>query len=314
MGQVSTATWAMVLAGGDGMRLKPLTTQIAGDTRPKQFCPILDGETLLDATRRRADLVARFDRQMVVVSRSHEPYYRYLHAELAPGRLVVQPQNRGTAPGILYPLLHVAQLGGDVPIAILPSDHYVGDDQAFMAYVSQAVEVVRQRPDLVVLLGVDADRPETEYGWIEPYGAPVGIEGEPAFPIRRFWEKPSPRLAEALLDRGCLWNSFIMIGWTHAFLSLYRTALPGLLAAFEPLRAALGRTAEFDEAERLYHVIPDVNFSDRVLSVAVDRLATIRVKSVEWSDWGNVARVMKSLARAGKRPGWLGRVELASTG
>lgn len=313
MDRVATSTWAVILAGGDGTRLKPLTTQISGDARPKQFCPIMNGETLLDVTRRRVDLVTRYDRQVVVVSRPHEPYYRSLATDLAPGRLVVQAANRGTAPGILYPLLRVKDLAGDVPIAMFPSDHYVSDDQAFMAYVQSAVDVVRERPNVVVLLGIHADRPETEYGWIEPAAMPLPVDGEPAFPIRRFWEKPSQRLAEALLARECLWNSFVMVGWTRAFLGMYRTALPGLLAAFEPLRSVIGTPSETEEAERLYRVIPDVNFSDRVLSVAVERLATVRVKGVEWSDWGNVDRVMKSLARARQRPSWFGRVELAST-
>lgn len=313
MGQLATSTWAIILAGGDGTRLKPLTTQISGDARPKQFCPIVNGETLLDGTRRRVDIMTRYDRQVIVVSRPHEPYYHGLTTELAPARLVVQPANRGTAPGILYPLLRVNELAGDVPIAMFPSDHYVSDDQAFMASVQGAVEVVRERPSVVVLLGIQADRPETEYGWIEPSAMPLPIDGEPAFSIRRFWEKPSQRLAEALLARDCLWNSFVMVGWTRAFLGMYRTALPGLLAAFEPLRSVIGTPSETEEAERLYRVIPDVNFSDRVLSVAVERLATVRVKSVEWSDWGNVDRVMKSLARARQRPSWFGRVELAST-
>jgi len=125
MRTISTLPWALLLAGGDGRRLKPLTRQIAGDPRPKQFCAILDGETLLDRTRRRAELLTRGDQHVVVVSREHEPYYTGLATQLAPDRLVVQPRNAGTAPGILYPLLRIRQLAGDVPVAIFPSDHYV---------------------------------------------------------------------------------------------------------------------------------------------------------------------------------------------
>jgi mannose-1-phosphate guanylyltransferase len=106
----------------------------------------------------------RRDHQAIVVSRAHERYFGDLVRDVPPGRLIVQPENRGTAPGVLYPLIHVTELAGDVPLAILPSDHYVSDDHAFMAYVPAAVEVVRLHPDLVVLLGIEPARPETAYG------------------------------------------------------------------------------------------------------------------------------------------------------
>jgi mannose-1-phosphate guanylyltransferase len=312
MGTGSSPTWALILAGGDGVRLRPLTTQIAGDARPKQFCALLDGETLLDRTRRRADLLARFDRQVVVVSRPHEPYYRGLALDLAPGRLVVQPDNRGTAPGILYPMLRIRDLAGDPMVAVLPSDHYVGDDAAFMSYVVAAGDVVAQRRDLVILLGVQADHPETDYGWIGPAEAPLPVDGEPAFSIRRFWEKPSPRLAGHLWRRGCLWNSFVMVGRVSAFLDLVRITAPDLFTAFASVRAALGSPSERLAIEALYAGLPTLSFSECVLARGVARLATVRVKSVEWSDWGHPARVLASLRRTGREPAWLRRVERAS--
>jgi mannose-1-phosphate guanylyltransferase len=317
MRTIPTPPWALLLAGGDGRRLRPLTRQIAGDPRPKQFCPIFDGEaTLLDRTRHRAELLTRLDHQMIVVTRAHEPYWTPLTRELAPDRLVVQPGNAGTAPGVLYPLLRIRQLAGNVPVAVFPSDHYVSDDGVFVSAVSHAVEVVRQRPDLVALLGVEAVAPEAEYGWIEPDPVPLALPGEPAFPIQRFWEKPSARLAERLFERGALWNSFVMIGWVDAFLALTARSAPELLAALEPLGRALGRPDEDRVAERVYArlAVDPVGFSERVLAPSTDGLVTVRLKGVEWSDWGHPQRVMATVRRIGWRPAWLGRVELASAG
>ena len=216
MRTIPTPAWALLLAGGDGRRLKRLTQQIAGDPRPKQYCGIFDGETLLDRTRRRAELVTRPDQQVVVVTRAHEPYFRSLTTELAPGRLVVQPRNAGTSGGILYPLLRIRELAGNVPVAVFPSDHYVSNDGPLVAAVLHAISVAQAHPAFVVLLGVEASAPETEYGWIDPDPVPLPLPGEPAFPIRRFWEKPSLRLAQRLFERGALWNSFIMVGWVDA--------------------------------------------------------------------------------------------------
>jgi mannose-1-phosphate guanylyltransferase len=307
-----SSAWGLILAGGEGARLRSLTRQISGDPRPKQFCKILDGETLLDRTRRRVDLVSRFDRQVIVVTRAHEAYYRDLLRELAPERLVVQPDSRGTAAGILYPLLRIRHLAGDTPVAIFPSDHYISDDLAFAGYVHAALAVARQRPDLTVLLGIEATNPETEYGWIEPVPVPLPTQGETAFGIRRFWEKPSARLAEWLWSRGALWNSFVMVGQVDAFLRLLWHGVPDLLVAFDPLRRAIGTPQEADVASAVYAAVPVINFSERILASCPDRLATVRVKSVDWSDWGNPQRVLATARRVGWRPSWLDRVHLAA--
>jgi mannose-1-phosphate guanylyltransferase len=289
--------WALILAGGDGMRLRALTRQVSGDARPKQYCPLLDGETLLDRTRRRVDLLSRYDRQVVVVTRTHQPFYAGLLPDLAPGRLVVQPANKGTAAGLLYPLLRIAELAGDVLLAIFPSDHFIDDDLAFVSVVRNALRAVTARPGLVVLLGVDALTAEPEYGWIEPAARPMSIDGEPVFPIRRFWEKPSPDLARSLFARECLWNSFVMVGSVYSFVDLIAAGVPTLNRAFEPIRRTVGSPREAAAAERVYARIPDVNFSEHVLAPAVDRLGVVRVKDVAWSDLGSPERVLAARSR-----------------
>lgn len=316
MRTIPTPPWALLLAGGEGRRLRPLTRQISGDTRPKQFCPIFDGETLLERTRRRADLLSRMDHQVVVVSRHHAPYYASLARELAPGRLVVQSHDAGTAPGVLYPLLRIRHLAGNVPVTVYPSDHYVSDDGAFVGSVSHAVEVVRLRPDVVALMGIEASSPETEYGWIETDEFPLPLLGEAAFPIRRFWEKPSAGLAERLFERGALWNSFVMVGWVDAFLDLAGRMAPEVLRALDPLRAVIGTADEPRVAEQVYGALArePIGFSERILAPATDGLVTVRVKGVDWSDWGHPERVLATIRRTGWRPAWLGRVELASAG
>ena len=90
--------WALILAGGDGVRLRPLTRQIAGDDRPKQFCALLGRDTLWEQTRRRAQLSVAPSRVVSVVTESHERYYPPLLAGERTARVVVQPENRGTGP------------------------------------------------------------------------------------------------------------------------------------------------------------------------------------------------------------------------
>ena len=221
--QAQTAPWAVILAGGEGTRLRPLTQRLTGDARPKQFCRLLGSETLLERTRRRADRIIRPDREL--------------------GALTAR------------------RLAGDVPIAILPSDHDIEDETTFMSAVAQAVGVVATHRDRVIVLG------------IEP--------------------------------RGCLWNSFVMVGWAEAFLQLIETALPEFIAAFAPVDAALGTRTEGMALARAYATLPTIGFSEGVVTRVPDRLSVMRVKDVGWCDLGNPKRVVGSARRRGHAPSWL---------
>ena len=149
---------------------------------------------------------------------------------------MVQPENRGTAPAIAYALFRTMRIAPDDPVAIFPGDHHVSDDRAFMRAAEQALETVTARPALTVLLGVAADRPELEYGWIEP-GDPLCDASAPVYEVRRFWEKP----AREVLAR----------------------ATPGLVAAMAPLRARLDTSRETRAAEAVYAAMPCRRFLAR---------------------------------------------------
>src|SRR6266568_1888497 len=101
---------AVILAGGDGTRLRSLTRAIAGDDRPKQFCPILGSETLLDQTRRRVSLAVPSSQTILSLTATHRDFYAESVTDMPQANLVIQPTNLGTAPAILYSLLRLSAL------------------------------------------------------------------------------------------------------------------------------------------------------------------------------------------------------------
>lgn len=291
--------WALILAGGDGTRLQSITRAISGDNRPKQFVPVIGGSTLLNQTRRRVAFSIEPRRTLIVVTQKHRRFYEPLAHEISPNLLVEQPVNRGTAPAILYALLRVATKSPKAVVALFPSDHFFADDEEFMSHVDVAIDTVAVQPATVLLLGITPTTPETEYGWIEPEPSILGSAQKSITRVRKFWEKPSLNLATSLMERGCLWNSFVMVGRVDALLKMTRAAMPDMYAAFAAITPTFETANEHKALAALYSSIEDSNFSHQVLAVRPEDLMVMRVGEVGWSDLGEPNRVLSALARIG---------------
>ena len=291
--------WAVILAGGDGTRLQSMTRPITGDDRPKQFVPIIGGRTLLDQTRSRVALSVLPGHTFFVVTEKHRRFYQSLTQSVSPNLLLEQPANKGTAPAILYALMRVAVKSPKAIVALFPSDHYFADDQEFMSHVDAAFDAVQSEPNAVTLLGITPTSPETEYGWIEPQRSILGSLPRSITRVSRFWEKPNANVARSLMDQGCLWNSFVMVGRADALVKMTRSALPEMFSQFGSIVPALETPAERKAVHELYSELQASNFSHEVLAARPEDLKVMRVGEVGWSDLGEPERVLSTLARMG---------------
>jgi mannose-1-phosphate guanylyltransferase len=294
--------WGVILAGGEGTRLRPLTQLICGDDRPKQFCPLFGGATLLDLTRRRAARSIRDDQILVVLTSAHEQFYIHDLAHVPVSRQVVQPSNRGTAPALLYSLLRVHRMDPTATVACLPSDHYYSDDGKFSEALDTAFDFAESNSPSVVLLGARPARPEVEYGWIEP-GAPWPGYYPQLSHVKTFWEKPCLDLARILMGRACLWNTFVMVGRVTAFLEVLTAAVPQLWQAFHPIMSS----GEQDPraVQVLYDRLSSIDFSTCVLAEAAGWFTVLPLGEVEWGDLGNPKRAVATLCRSGVDMPWI---------
>lgn len=296
---------AVILAGGDGTRLRTLTRVIAGDERPKQFCPILGDETLLDKTRKRSALNIAAENTHFSLTLKHERYYERPLWNVPERQITVQPENRGTAPAILYSLMRLAKRAPDATVAFFPSDHYFSNDEAFMDHVEAAFDAVDINTESVILLGIEPEHAETSYGWIEPAASLFGDEPKSVSRVARFWEKPTAGVAKRLMKAGCVWNSFVMVGRVETFLKMFRQHLPQMYRMFAAASKLMETSQEAAVIRSIYSWLDEVNFSSEVLEKSAAQLMVMRVGEVGWCDWGEPERVVGTLINLGLQPQWM---------
>ncbi len=299
------AGWAVILAGGDGSRLQSLTRFMAGDDRPKQFCPMFGGRTLLAETMARVAHSVPSECTLYAVTRRHEPFYRRDLGGVRRSLVVEQPSNRGTAAAITCALTRLRELGATGLVDFYPADHYYTNPAALRRTMAAVHAAGEEYPDRIVVVGAEALQPETDYGWIQA-GAVVPVSGASVRAragirqVTHFWEKPSGEVAAQLLEQGCLWNTFVTVGRIDAFESLIQTTQPGLWAAFEPLRQLRSAREEAIVAEEVYAQLGSADFSRDVLSRSPERLIVATLsRNAGWTDLGQPSRVFDVLGSRG---------------
>ena len=218
---------------------------------------------------------------------------------------IIQPENKGTAPAIVFSLMHLASHSPDSTVVFFPSDHYFSDDDLLMKNVDSAFKAAELNKDAIILLGIEPERPEPSYGWIEPADSLFGELSGSISRVKRFWEKPTSGVAKKLMNTGCLWNSFVMVGKVSAFLEIFKEQLPSMFRMFAAAAKQIGKADEAAVIRSIYSWIDETNFSSQVLEKSVDRLMVMRVADVMWSDLGEPQRVVGTLRTIGIQPDWL---------
>jgi len=287
---------ALLLAGGDGTRLQELTRRIAGIPIPKQYCRLLHNYSLLEATLCRAHLFAAPERISAVVNQNHGEIAKKQLNCLPAANVFVQPANFDTGPGITFALLRLEQIDPDTIVAAFPTDHYIDNDQAFIAHALRAASLVSLLPEKIALLGVLPDRPESGYGYILP-GDPVK-DFEKAYYVQGFTEKPELRKARNIIACGGVWNTFVMIFRLSRMLDLLCELVPEEFAKLSELRNSPYK------ADELYRTLVPWNFSSRVLAEIPQHLVVLEVPDVQWSDWGTRESIERTYRVLNMVPPW----------
>lgn len=250
----------------------------------------------------RADQLTAPERRMTVIAQAHQQEAWRQIGDRSWGTVISQPINRDTAPGIFLPLTYIRARDAQATVVIYPSDHFAYPEERFLEIVRRAVSAAEWLTDRFILLGVQPDRAEPEYGWIEVGGELGWASGHQVQAVDLFVEKPSPAEAMTQSRSGTLWSTLVSAVRLETLWKMGWRSIPEMMPLFERLGNAIGTSYEGTVLESVYRTMPAWNFSSHLLARATDQLAVIDMPEVFGSDWGNSARILHTIHRFGLQP------------
>lgn len=262
----------LILAGGSGTRLFPLSRE----KYPKQFLKLIDAESLFQKTLKRAHAFSS-DREIAVITNREQKFLALDQAaEIGCAcTILLEPVARNTLPAIYFGLRSIVRNGESTAVAVLPSDHLLGDDAAYRQAFASALEL---SDEYLVVFGVRPTGPNTGYGYIRPGRA---VEG--GFAVDAFVEKPDPATAERYVKDGYLWNSGMFLFNTKIFFDECEHHAPDVARAFRnPPEAAFTDTP---------NISIDYGLMEKTTRAAVVPLAS------PWDDLGSFDAIYAVLPR-----------------
>lgn len=276
---IAAPIYPVLLSGGSGMRLWPLSRQ----SHPKQFLALTGPRTMLQETALRCDEESL--RRLIVIGSSE---HRFAIAEQLHGigigapRIVLEPSGRNTAPAAAVAALLAAEADPQALLLLMPADHLIGDAEAFRRVVTAGAAAAAGGH--VVLFGIAPKSAATGFGYIES-GAPLaGHDGVKS--VVRFHEKPDSATAQAYVASGRhWWNSGIFLVAAHVVLSEMEAHAPKVLHA---ARAALDKAVSDLDFCRLdpdsFAQAPSISFDHAVMEPT--QKAVVLPVDFAWSDIG----------------------------
>lgn len=266
---------AVIIAGGSGSRLWPLSTP----DYPKHLLNVGgEKESLLQKTYERVSRSA--DHVYVITEKSHSEHVRRQLPDVKEGRFVVEPGRRGTANCTLLALANISgKHDPDEPIVILWADHYIRDIEGFSHSMKLAASV-SSREKKIVLVGVEPGYPATGFGYIEKDG--LVNDEDFVFYVDSFKEKPDFATAEKYIKSGkYLWNSGYFIGSLDTFLGHMEQYSPEMVSHYEKLKAA----KKEEELSKYYLGLETSNIDNALIEKVKDLLVV--PATFDWMDLGS---------------------------
>ncbi|AQM61213.1 mannose-1-phosphate guanylyltransferase [Clostridium baratii] len=271
--------YGLILAGGKGSRLYPLSRA----EKPKQFLDVINNKSfLVNTVERIAPLI---DKKNIYVV-TNQDYKEKIEEELGDidnENIITEPMNKETATCIGLSAVRLLKKDRDAVMIVLPSDHYIENEKAYIETLAQAVELANRRR-CIVTLGIYPDRPETGYGYIEMGNRVNG--NRPAYKVARFTEKPNVEVAKDFIYKGTyLWNSGMFVFRADVILREIEKYLPSMHKPLMEIYKHIGEADEEQVIDEQYKLIDGISIDFGVMQKT--RKAYVIKCDFSWDDIGS---------------------------
>ncbi len=231
---------ALIMAGGRGERFWPLSRK----NMPKQFLVLTDEKlSLIQKTVERIGHIVDDNDIYIVTNKDYVDIINAQLPQISMDNIIVEPCGRNTAPCIALGTVRIMKNNEDSIVVVLPSDHYVADEQDFVNTIRQACEYAKAQ-EQIVSIGINPGYAETAYGYIKSGKAvSSGI-----YECQRFVEKPDYDTAVAYIKDGSyLWNSGIYVWSTSTIMKEYSEHAGGIYELMNEIGQCLDNEGKVNE-------------------------------------------------------------------
>jgi len=279
--------YGVVMAGGGGSRFWPLSRK----ERPKQLLNLSGKDLMINETLDRLSAVVERENMFIVTNVFQAELMKVeTEGRIKKDHILAEPAARNTSACVGYAAMEIMRKYGDGIMCILPSDHFVKDEEEF-SHVLEAAMVAAEQTDALVTIGIEPSFAATGYGYIKgKQGSRTSVgdqNGKYYSVVEEFVEKPDKETAQIYLESGnYLWNSGMFIWKASTILSYLERLLPDVYRCLSEIGDAMGTEKEQEVLEKIYPLIPKISIDYGIMERA-DNVLVIP-GSFGWNDIGSL--------------------------